>query len=772
MSAEQFAAAARLYEYIDRGPESAGSPCFEWEIPLKSIKVLSKVVMGLQGGNHVSMDEFRTEVALMSKMRHPNIVLFMGACTVDPAKVAIVTEFVSAGSLYTVVHKHWRSLRPEWLLRAIYDVALGMAYLHSLSPPIVHRDLKPMNILVDGENSRCKLIDFGLSMAPEVLRNEPYTERVDVYSYALVVAEVYTHQTPFVDKNVEQLNDALPEGQTHAPQGCWAALREAISSARELVLIAGWNFDPDVRLVRSGPSSSETVGELLVRKASLGVLVLLHTWDSHATGDLSGAQWHGDPDPRDYFRATRVVVAESLRLAGHRTADPRSASSVISWTHHQKSVVCDCAPACAGSVCTRRGLVAFVGGLDIARGRWDSPDHPLFGSLQGAHRGDFYNRCGIADEELGPREPWHDTCASVQGEAAWDVLVNFEQRWKKQSRAAAILSGLQHDHFCFCAPLSCSPTWNVQVVRSIDRHSASGVRVTETGIQLAYLRCIREAQESVYIENQFFIGSSDHWGGGRASQCPNGVPFELAARICRGIRDGRPVRAVVLLPAAPEGVPGSWTVREILHWQSKTLGMMFRMIAQELRSSEDPLDYLCLFCLGRRERLPEDLRRRATDERLASASRYQRAAVRAERHPIYVHSKAIVIDDRVAIVGSANLNERSLAGNRDTELAVVASGPGRPAAGFRRALWREHAGVDLPEFERPGSAEAVRALRAIAQSNYESYCAREWRPCSHLLPYPLDVSWGGSVAPRRDFPGIDYDTLGFDSVVIPDWVTS
>eukprot|EP00727_Mastigamoeba_balamuthi_P001508 m51a1_g11354 putative ctr1-like protein kinase (169) ;mRNA; r:6774-10682 len=159
-------------------------------------------------------------------MRHPNVVLFMGACTTDPSRLAIVTEFVSAGSLYTIVHKHWRSLRPEWLLRAIYDVALGMAYLHSLSPPIVHRDLKPMNILVDGESSRCKLTDFGLScirwedyltgatgtpiwMAPEVLRNEPYTEKVDVYSFALVVAEVFTHQTPFLEMDVAQLQEAM-----------------------------------------------------------------------------------------------------------------------------------------------------------------------------------------------------------------------------------------------------------------------------------------------------------------------------------------------------------------------------------------------------------------------------------------------------------------------------------------------------------------------------------------------------------------------------------
>eukprot|EP00727_Mastigamoeba_balamuthi_P014856 m51a1_g9997 putative map3k delta-1 protein isoform 1 (195) ;mRNA; f:59918-60793 len=188
-------------------------------------------------------------------MRHPNIVLFMGASTTDPAKVAIVTEFVSAGSLHSIVHKHWRSLRTDWLLQATYDVAVGMAYLHSLSPPIVHRDLKPMNILVDGESSRCKLIDFGLScvrrhdhmtgaigtpiwMAPEVFRNEPYTEKVDVYSFALVVAEVFTHQTPFLEMKYDQLKEAvgLKGIRPQLPETVPAAVRDLVQQC--------WSQDP------------------------------------------------------------------------------------------------------------------------------------------------------------------------------------------------------------------------------------------------------------------------------------------------------------------------------------------------------------------------------------------------------------------------------------------------------------------------------------------------------------------------------------------------
>eukprot|EP00727_Mastigamoeba_balamuthi_P014857 m51a1_g9998 putative map3k delta-1 protein isoform 2 (160) ;mRNA; r:61180-61928 len=139
-------------------------------------------------------------------MRHPNVVLFMGACTADPSKLAIVTELVSAGSLYTIIHKHWRSLKFEWLLRAVSDIAVGMAYLHSRSPPIVHRDLKPMNILVDGTP---------IWMAPEVLRNEPYTEKVDVYSFALVEAVGRKALRP-------RLPDSVPESVKDLIHKCWS----------------------------------------------------------------------------------------------------------------------------------------------------------------------------------------------------------------------------------------------------------------------------------------------------------------------------------------------------------------------------------------------------------------------------------------------------------------------------------------------------------------------------------------------------------------------
>lgn len=85
------------------------------------------------------------------------------------------------------------------------EIAKGMNYLHGLKPPILHRDLKPSNIMVDSAFN-VKICDFGIARiydnhhtylkshttvptfaAPEILNNEPYDEKVDVYSYAFVL---------------------------------------------------------------------------------------------------------------------------------------------------------------------------------------------------------------------------------------------------------------------------------------------------------------------------------------------------------------------------------------------------------------------------------------------------------------------------------------------------------------------------------------------------------------------------------------------------------
>lgn len=173
-----------------------------------------------------TLEEFRSEVRIMKRLRHPNVVLFMGAVT-RPPNLSIVTEFLHRGSLYRLIHRPNNQLDERRRLRMALDAARGMNYLHNCSPVIVHRDLKSPNLLVD-KNWVVKVCDFGLSrmkhstflssrsaagtaewMAPEVLRNEPSDEKSDVYSFGVILWELCTLQQPWGGMNPMQVVGAV-----------------------------------------------------------------------------------------------------------------------------------------------------------------------------------------------------------------------------------------------------------------------------------------------------------------------------------------------------------------------------------------------------------------------------------------------------------------------------------------------------------------------------------------------------------------------------------
>ncbi|XP_011019919.1 PREDICTED: serine/threonine-protein kinase pakF-like isoform X2 [Populus euphratica] len=164
---------------------------------------------------------FRQEVSLMKRLRHPNVLLFMGAVT-SPQRLCIVTEFLPRGSLFRLLQRNTTKLDWRRRVHMALDIARGMNYLHHYNPPIIHRDLKSSNLLVD-KNWTVKVGDFGLSrlkyetylttktgkgtpqwMAPEALRNEPSDEKSDIYSYGIILWELSTEKIPWDNLNSMQ----------------------------------------------------------------------------------------------------------------------------------------------------------------------------------------------------------------------------------------------------------------------------------------------------------------------------------------------------------------------------------------------------------------------------------------------------------------------------------------------------------------------------------------------------------------------------------------
>ncbi|KAE9592437.1 putative protein kinase TKL-CTR1-DRK-2 family [Lupinus albus] len=195
----------------------------DWRGSEVAVKILK-----VQGFDAERFEEFKKEVSLMKRLRHPNIVLLMGA-VIQPPKLSIVTEYLSRGSLYELLQIQGigSSLNERCRLRMAYDVASGMNYLHQMRPPIVHRDLKSPNLLVD-DTYTVKVCDFGLSrtkantylssktaagtpewMAPEVIRGEPSNEKADVFSFGVILWELVTLQQPWRQFNSSQVVAAV-----------------------------------------------------------------------------------------------------------------------------------------------------------------------------------------------------------------------------------------------------------------------------------------------------------------------------------------------------------------------------------------------------------------------------------------------------------------------------------------------------------------------------------------------------------------------------------
>ncbi|KAL1547558.1 Phospholipase D beta 1 [Salvia divinorum] len=601
----------------------------------------------------------------------------------------------------------------------------------------------------------------------------------------------------------------LSDGTIYRNGSCWRDIYDAISQARWLVYITGWSVYHMVHLVRDDPLvTNSSLGELLKAKSQEGVRILLLVWDDPTSTTIFGCKTEGvlntgDDETRRYFKHSCVKVLLCPRSARKGSWAKKQETGTI-YTHHQKTVIVD---ASAGN--NRRKIIAFVGGLDLCKGRYDTPQHPIFSTLLTIHKDDYHNPNFVGPTVGCPREAWHDLHCRFDGQAACDVLRNFEERWLKASKLHGQIK-LAHDDSLL--KLKRIPdilgleesarvtegdpkAWNVQVFRSIDSNSVRGfpkdpIKATEKklvcgknvfidmSIHTAYVKAIRTAQHFIYIENQYFLGSSYSWSTYKNLGANNLIPMEIALKIAKKIRARERFAAYIVIPMWPEGVPSSTATQRILFWQYNTMQMMYEtiynaLIETGLDREQKPEDYLNFFCLGSRE--PDCSRRPSSNIKKSTGNSPQALARRNRRFMIYVHSKGMIVDDEYVILGSANINQRSLEGTRDTEIAIGAYQPrhrwasqqAHPKAqiyGYRMSLWAEHTGTLEACFENPESLECVRRIRWMGQLNWQQFECEEMSTLrGHLLKYPVHVDATGKVGPLpgcETFPDIGGKIIG------------
>ncbi|KAF5764845.1 putative protein kinase TKL-CTR1-DRK-1 family [Helianthus annuus] len=177
------------------------------------IEVAIKVLLE-QDVTAENIEDFCNEISILSRLRHPNVILFLGACTTPP-HFSLITEYMDMGSLYYLVHVSGLRKRISWRrrLKMLCDICRGLMCMHRMK--IVHRDLKSANCLVN-KHWVVKICDFGLSrvlsteqmrdcssagtpewMAPELIRNEAFTEKCDIFSLGVIIWELCTLHRPW-----------------------------------------------------------------------------------------------------------------------------------------------------------------------------------------------------------------------------------------------------------------------------------------------------------------------------------------------------------------------------------------------------------------------------------------------------------------------------------------------------------------------------------------------------------------------------------------------
>ncbi|CAK7356915.1 unnamed protein product [Dovyalis caffra] len=610
----------------------------------------------------------------------------------------------------------------------------------------------------------------------------------------------------------------LASGEYYEPHRCWEDVFDSITNAKHMIYITGWSVYTGISLVRDSrrpkPGGDITLGELLKKKASEGVRVLMLVWNDRTSVGLlknEGEMGTHDEETEHYFQNTDVHCVLCPRNPDDGGSVVQDVEISTMFTHHQKIVVVDSAMPNGDS--QRRRIVSFVGGIDLCDGRYDTPFHSLFRTLDTAHHDDFHqpNFTGASIQKGGPREPWHDIHSRLEGPIAWDVLFNFEQRWMKQG-GKDILVKLRELEDVIIPP---SPvmfpddheTWNVQLFRSIDGGAAFGFpetpeaaakaglvsgkdNIIDRSIQDAYIHAIRRAKNFIYIENQYFLGSSFGWSADDIKpediNALHVIPKELSLKIVSKIEAGERFTVYVVVPMWPEGIPEKGVGQAILDWQRRTMDMMYKDVVQALRAKgleEDPRNYLTFFCLGNRE--VKKSGEYEPSEKPEPDSDYIRAQ-EARRFMIYVHAKMMIVDDEYIIIGSANINQRSMDGARDSEIAMGGYQPyhlatRQPARGqihgFRLGLWYEHLGMLDDTFLHPENEDCVMKVNQIADKYWDLYSSEtlEHDLPGHLLRYPIAISTEGTVT---ELPGTEFfpDTkariLGAKSLYMPPILTT
>ncbi|WP_449557122.1 phospholipase D-like domain-containing protein [Huaxiibacter chinensis] len=616
----------------------------------------------------------------------------------------------------------------------------------------------------------------------------------------------------------------------------FAELCNEFKMAKKTIYITGWQVNWDAQL-KEGVRLVDALLEAAENSDQLKIYIM--PWKNMVVKTYAAAT-------ERVFAALNYHLKRDVffvKLAGSKSG--------TFFSHHQKCVIVD-------------ERVAFVGGIDLAYGRYDDGNFGLKADAEGRMGLNQYNPCIAAISKLGktgydpmneslwgprkkntdpsdiekaeikaaesickhvlnpnkifwqssdadtclnpviqPRQPWQDYQVRIMGPAVDDLVRNFVLRWNSYDQRNSKTNLLETTQ----PPLTFTPSTQpgksansshqVQVLRSASlkmrqdefEHSPSAMgcvspKMLQDDIRRCMLELIHKAEHYIYIENQFFISafgepsipvtdelgpvakSFDNpikeWGsrlmpGDEWAKPKNQIVEWLGDKIKRNIfsYNAQPFHIYIVLPVHPEGPLNDSTIVAQIHQTRQSLVFGSYSLMNRIRRSLWVKQQLDAQGVGRDEwhiKIPalekkcgeKDIETIALSKcnefvTLLNLRNYATIGGKPVTEQIYVHSKLMIVDDRYVLVGSANINERSLQGDHDSELAVLISdtandtadldGKGKkvPVRNFARKLrrdaWKKLLGTAATEeiLDKPAALATRKAIRDLAESNTNAY---------------------------------------------------
>ena len=444
---------------------------------------------------------------------------------------------------------------------------------------------------------------------------------------------------------------------------------------------------------------------------------------------------------------------------------------IILWANHEKVVIID-------------KIIAYIGGFDLCWGRYDTSNHIIseksnkeniyeypFLDYANTRIEDFYKVKNytrqIISREESPRLPWHDVQSRIIGPTVNDIFKHFVERWnfalkkdyisnkktdnnQKKGFWNSIINFLsveenknetEFENYLLDINQEVNKELEKEIYKKYKGNSISDVQVlrsvsnwnidlkdTESSILKAYYELIKNAKHYIFIENQYFISKS--WTNEEKSNnkdikkdiVKNEIAYYIRKRIEKAYENNENFKVYIfisLLPDFPGEIDESITVQTILKHTYRTI------------------------CRNNGLSLIEQLEKKMGDKwknyiSFYSLRNHGLVNGKPKTEIIYIHSKLLIIDDTKVIIGSSNINDRSMLGNRDSEIAALIEEQkedyylmdgnnkyqaSKFAVGLRRKIMAEHLGIDIYDsiLDDPVSNELYNFMNSRARNNTKIY---------------------------------------------------